>query len=150
MKNRTITRVAALFLCLALLSALYQFTAGVTAEAAVSPETAELTAMLRFEESAMNYWLRIATDDEPPCDEPCIRDTTFDGIITGLLARCVKIEPDDVVKAPGYVAAQHQDSVRRLSSACADLQSAKAAHGSPSKTDTWTQAARQALSHVPK
>jgi hypothetical protein len=135
-----------LFVAGALLFLGSHLSANAHAETAPSAHTSELTAMIEFEREAMTYWLRVASDDPPPCTEPCLRDTSFTNIVNGLIARCEKIEPDGLAADPGYSPSLHQRTTEELATACNVLQSAKASHGEPKEAAEWVKATQEALS----
>ncbi len=111
-----------------------------------NPATADLSAMVQDETRQMYYWLEVATGGNMPCDEPCIRDTSFRRIVTGLVERCEKIEPGAIYDLPAYDANKHGTFVNSLTAACNKLLATAKALGAPRETPEWRSAALQAKS----
>ena len=108
----------------------------------------DLADIIQDEVVTMHYWLSLATGDASRCESPCARDSELSNIVTGLLTRCLKIEPTSLFNASGFNETRHGPSVRALASACEFLLASRTTLGIPMNSPDWRIATERSRSEL--
>lgn len=103
-----------------------------------------IESIIGGEAQMMLYVLRIASGEDVPCGDPCVRDEDFSRLVQGSIERCQKVEPGSYRDHPDYDPKKHGELIAAYEQACNILISAQANLGPPQETEEWMAAVLEA------